>query len=187
MLSFTGAGVLITHGAALSGLPAFVTAPAALSLAGVPLILVVYLAVAAALAYALANLPFGAELRAIGLNARAARYSGVDVGRVLVTAYVLSGLLSALAGLVMLSRFNSARAGYGESYLLTAILAAVLGGVSPDGGRGTALGVVIAVAALQIVGSLINFVGGSQYLALIAWGAILLLKLAYLRLSVRGT
>ncbi len=66
---------------------------------------------------------------------------------------MLSGMLSAFSGLLLISRTNSARADYGSSYIMQAIIIAVLGGTNPNGGFGTAGGVTIAVLILQVLSS----------------------------------
>ena len=75
----------------------------------------------------------------------------------------------------MISRFNSAKADYGESYLLLTVLAAVLGGVSAAGGFGKVSGLVISLFILQIVSSGLNLMGISNFLTLALWGIILIL------------
>ena len=82
----------------------------------------------------------------------------------------------------MLARFNSARMGYADSYLLTTLLAAVLGGVDPNGGRGRLLPLMAAIVLLQVTASGLNLAGASQHLSAVAWGGILLAKLAWDRL-----
>ena len=86
----------------------------------------------------------------------------------------MSSLLAALAGFMMLARFNSANAAYGESYLLVTILAAVLGGIDPMGGFGKVSGVVLALVILQVISSAFNLLDLSQFLALAIWGATLI-------------
>jgi len=78
----------------------------------------------------------------------------------------------------MMSRFNSANAAYGESYLLITILAAVLGGVDPFGGFGRVMGLVLALIILQVISSGLNLLGLSAHLTLAIWGAILILVMA---------
>ena len=181
-LVFTGVGILITNGAAVTGLPAFVPAFAGYAVGGVPLIALVFVVAAGLVGVLLARTPFGRYLSAVGYNETATAYSGVDIARVHFAVYTLSGLLAAGAGLIMLSRFNSARMGYADSYLLSALLAAVLGGVDPNGGRGRLLPLTGAIVLLQVVSSALNVAGASQHLSAVAWGAILLAKLAYDRL-----
>ena len=78
---------------------------------------------------------------------------GVNNTLVLIETYMMSGLLAAAAGLVMYSRTNSAKADYGVSYILQAILVAVLGGVDPNGGSGRLSGVLLAILSLQFLSS----------------------------------
>jgi ribose/xylose/arabinose/galactoside ABC-type transport system permease subunit len=110
----------------------------------------------------------------IGSNEKAVRYSGIDTNRVLMKTYVLASLLSGIAGFLMLARFNSANAAYGESYLLVTILAAVLGGVDPFGGFGRVSGVVLALVILQVISTAFNLLDLSQFLALSIWGGTLI-------------
>ena len=85
----------------------------------------------------------------------------------------------------MIARFNSARAGYGSSYLLVTVLASVLGGVNPDGGFGKVGGLVAALIVLQVIGSGLNLLGLSPHLAIALWGGILLFVIALRLLRAR--
>jgi simple sugar transport system permease protein len=177
MLAFTGAGVLLTDGAALGGLPLSFSVRVNSTFAGIPSILVLFLGSTAGLQFMLARTVFGQRVRAIGLNPEASRFSGIDTGNVILRVYALSGLLSAFAGLVMAGRFNSARAGYGESYLLVAILAAVMGGIHPDGGRGNFTFLVVSVMVLQVTASSLNIMSVNTHITTVVWGLLLLAKL----------
>jgi simple sugar transport system permease protein len=88
--------------------------------------------------------------------------------------YLVSGLYSGVAAFVMISRFNSAKSGYGNSYLLVTILAAVLGGVSSDGGFGRVSGVVVALVTLQMLSSGFNLLRVSSFLTTAIWGFIMI-------------
>ena len=89
--------------------------------------------------------------------------------------YILSGALAAIAGLVIMSRANSAKADYGSSYLLLAVLIAVLGGVNRYGGRGRVIGVVLAVLSMQFLSSGLNMLQVSNFARELIWGALLIL------------
>jgi len=95
----------------------------------------------------------GREVYAIGNNEEAARFSGIDVDRVKVGLFVASGTLAAVAGVVFTARFASARPDNGLGFELDVISAVLLGGVSIFGGRGTLVGVVLA---LFLIGALRN-------------------------------
>ena len=110
----------------------------------------------------------------IGSNERATRFSGVDTRKTVLKVYVLSSLLAAVAALVMLARFNSANASYGESYLLITILAAVLGGIDPFGGFGKVGGLLMALVILQVISSAFNLLNFSPFLTVAIWGALII-------------
>jgi simple sugar transport system permease protein len=110
----------------------------------------------------------------IGSNIEAARYSGVNTRKVLVLVYSLSGAMCAIAGIIMLARFNSVRIGHGESYLLITVLACFLGGVNPFGGFGRVFPVFVALVVLQLLASGLNLMGANQHLATAVWGILLI-------------
>ena len=110
-----------------------------------------------------------------GANPLAAHFAGVDVTRLLIRVYAVSGAFAAIAGLVVMSRANSAKADYGSSYLLLAVLIAVLGGVNPYGGYGRVVGVVLAVLSMQFLSSGLNMLGVSNFARELIWGVLLLL------------
>jgi ribose/xylose/arabinose/galactoside ABC-type transport system permease subunit len=170
-------GILIgfTHGNVISGFPAPIVFIGQGTWLGIPVVLVLFLAVVAPLSVLINRTPLGRAVAMIGSNEQATRYSGIDTRRSLLWVYLLSALLAASAGLVMVARFNSANAAYGESYLLVAILAAVLGGVSPLGGFGKVSGVILSLLILQLLSTASILLGLSQFITLAMWGAILLL------------
>ncbi|MEI8484524.1 ABC transporter permease, partial [Escherichia coli] len=118
--------------------------------------------------------PLGKAIYLIRTNERATLYSGINTRRVLICVYVISALLCAVAAVLMMSKLNSAKASYGESYLLVSIVAAVLGGVNPDGGSGRIFGMVLALFLLQIIESGFKILGISPYLTMALWGTLLL-------------
>ena len=109
----------------------------------------------------------------IGSNIEAARYSGIPTRRVITLIYALSGAMCALAGIIMMARFNSVRVGHGESYVLITVLACFLGGVNPFGGFGKVVSVFLALIILQLLSSGLNLLGASQHLATAIWGIML--------------
>ena len=110
----------------------------------------------------------------IGSNIEAARYSGIHTKRALTLIYTLSGVMCAIAGIIMMARFNSVRVGHGESYLLITVLACFLGGINPFGGFGRVIPVFIALVILQLVSSGLNLLGAHQHLATAMWGLLLI-------------
>ncbi len=133
-LIFTGVAVVLSGGAAVLGFPDAISVLGNGTVIGVPAPVLLFAALAAAVAFGLNWTGFGLRVYLLGTNPLAARFAGIDNFRVTLGAYLISGLLSALAGLVIAVRANSAKADYGSSYLLLSILIAVLGGVDPYGG-----------------------------------------------------
>lgn len=174
---FTGIAIVITGGKPKSGLPTLYSEVFGAKIAGlIPVQLVVFVVAALVIAFLLNRTAFGVKLYAIGTNATAARFSGVHATGVLVRTYLISGLLAAVAGLVMLANYNSAKADYGSTYTLLTVLIVVLGGVNPNGGSGRLTGVVLAIAILQILSSGLNmFPEISNFYRPLIWGAVLLL------------
>ena len=182
MTLIKGVSIGLTHGNVLSNFPSPIVFIGNGSALGVPVVVLIFVAVAATMALILNRTPFGQILHMLGSNEAATRYSGIDTRRMLVKVYVMSSLLAAIAGVVMMARFNSANAAYGESYLLVTILAAVLGGVSPSGGFGKVVGLVFALVILQLISTAFNLMNFSQFLTLAIWGGTLIAVAAVARL-----
>ena len=173
-LVYTGLAIAMTGGSAVMGLPPQAAWIGNATLLGVPVPLVVFTFLAAGLGWLLSRTAFGIKVRMFGANPLAARYAAMDTDRVLLRVYALCGMLSAVAGLVVMSRANSAKADYGSSYLLLAVLIAVLGGVNPYGGYGRIVGVVLAVLSMQFLSSGLNLLQVTNFAREMIWGALLI-------------
>ena len=174
MLLIKGISIGVTRGGILSGFPEPILFIGNGTVFGIPVVMLIFVAVAFVMSIVLRSTRFGQTLNMLGSNEAATRYSGVDTRRTIVCTYMISSLLAAIAGIVMMARFNSANASYGESYLLVTILAAVLGGVSPAGGFGKMGGLVLALIILQLISTCFNLLDISQFLTLAIWGGILI-------------
>jgi simple sugar transport system permease protein len=172
-----GISVLATSGTVIGGFPPVILFLGNGRLLGIPVPLMVFVLCACVVAVILTHAPFGVSVRLIGSNERATRYSGVPTEWVLVGVYVFSSLLCWVGALIMMARFNSASAGYAESYLLITILAAVLGGVDPFGGFGRVLGLFLSLILLQVISTGFNLLGFSQHLTAAIWGATMILAI----------
>ena len=185
MTLIKGISIGVTHGGILSGFPAPILFVGNGTVFGIPVVMLIFVAVAIVMGVVLKSTRFGQTLNMLGSNEAATRYSGIDTRRTIVSTYMISSLLAAIAGVVMMSRFNSANASYGESYLLVTILAAVLGGVSPSGGFGKMGGLVLALIILQLISTCFNLLNFSQFLTLAIWGGILIAVAAVSRSQSR--
>jgi ribose transport system permease protein len=121
---------------------------------------------------------FGRSLLATGGNRVAARYSGINTDRIRITALVISGFCASLAGLLFAGRLHGARYTLGDSELLTVIAAAVIGGTSLFGGKGSVVGAVIGSLIMGILANGLVLMGLSVDQQMIARGVIIILAVA---------
>lgn len=135
MTLYNGLALALTGGSTLSPFPEAYQILGYGSLGGISIPLLLFILTGVSLFIFLERTVFGRILLLSGANPRAVAFGGLDVRGIRMKVSLLSGIVAGLAGLVMTARFNSARAGYGESYLLMSILIVVLGGVRPEGGR----------------------------------------------------
>ena len=145
--------------------------------AGQMLIVVVSLAVLAALAWAMRNLPAGRTVYAVGSDAEAARLAGINPPLVTLNVFVLMGALVGLAALLNAVRFSSVPANAGIGLEMKAIAAVVVGGAAITGGRGTLWGTLIGVALLGTIGTALTFAGINPFWEKAIQGAIILAAL----------
>ena len=173
-LVFTGFAIALTGGSAVMGFPEVVAWIGNSQMLGLPTPLLIFIMLAVALHFLMTRTAFGIRISMFGTNPLAALYAAVDVKGMLLKVYMLSGLFASMAGMVIMSRANSAKADYGSSYLLLSVLIAVLGGVNPYGGYGRVVGVVLAVLSMQFLSSGLNMLQVSNFARELIWGALLL-------------
>ena len=143
----------------------------------IPNTMVLFAILAVAFAVLLHVTPFGRSVFAIGANEEAARFSGIRVKRIKLILFVLSGAVAALAGVVISLRNSTAAANVGQGFELAAVAAVVLGGVSIFGGRGTILGVVLALVLLGAIQKALTLAPGvSFFWVQIVTGALLIVS-----------
>ena len=187
-LVFTGFAIAMTGGSAVMGFPDTVALIGNAQVFGIPIPLILFSLLATILHLILTRTAFGLSVTMYGANPLAALYAAINLNRMLLKVYVISGMFSSVAGLIVMSRANSAKADYGSSYLLLAVLIAVLGGVNPYGGYGRVIGVVLAVLSMQFLSSGLNMLQVSNFARELIWGVLLIVvmvlnthSLAYLR------
>ncbi|PSJ57618.1 ABC transporter permease [Pseudaminobacter soli (ex Li et al. 2025)] len=186
-MAFMGLAVVVSGGKAVTvGSPELLSSLGNDMLFEVPFSFLVFMVVAAVVAAVLKFTPYGLWLMLIGTNPKAAVYAGFPRNWVLIATYALSGTLSGLAGVIIAARNVNVKFDYGSSYLLIAILIAVMAGVKPEGGYGRVICVVLSAIALQLMSSLLNFGGLSNFVRDFAWGLLLLTFLAVGRYDIAG-
>jgi ribose/xylose/arabinose/galactoside ABC-type transport system permease subunit len=138
----------------------------------VPLIVMVLVCVLGGIF--LARMTIGRRIYAIGGNETASRYSGIRVGRIKLLAYTISGLTAGIGAVLALGYYGAGSSGDGQGYELTVIAAAVVGGASLVGGKGSALGAVLGAVILQMISTGMVILGIPQNYSQIVTGAVVI-------------
>jgi ribose transport system permease protein len=146
------------------------------NLLGVPMPFVLLIVISLIVGVVLHWSVYGRYLFATGRNAEAARFAGINTRRIITLAYVASGLLTAISGIIFAFYTNSVSpANHGNAYELYGIAAAVLGGCSLRGGEGSIVGILIGAALLQVLRNLVNLLGIPSSLDFAVMGAVILI------------
>jgi ribose/xylose/arabinose/galactoside ABC-type transport system permease subunit len=145
--------------------------------------LIIMLICIAAGAFYLRMLVAGRETYAIGGNEEAARFSGLRVGWIKLRTYALAGLCAGIAGMVSVGRFGTASTSTGTGYELTVIAAAVVGGASLLGGRGTALGALLGTLIIALIENGIIILRLAQEYRLVIIGLAIIVAVSLDRLG----
>jgi len=175
---FRGLASVVLGPRAISNFPPAFTALGFGNVPGtpVPWPLVVFALLAGVVALGLHRTWLGRQVFAVGKNQAAARYSGVPVVRLKTALFMLSGVLSALAGVILTSRLSSARSDAGTGMTLAVVTAVLLGGVNIFGGSGTIPGVVLAVFTLAVLQNALRLADVSTELQSISVGLLLIVS-----------
>ncbi len=142
---------------------------------GIPIPIYITLLVFGLVYYVLRQTRFGRYIYALGGNEEATALSGINTKKIKAYVYGISGLLSALAGIIITARLSSAQSQAGSGYELDAIAAVVLGGTSLSGGTGGILGTVIGALIIGILNNGLNLMNVSSYYQLLAKGLVILI------------
>jgi simple sugar transport system permease protein len=170
---FTGIGIVLTKGSAVSKFPQLFLYIGSGAPLGVPVPLILFLLAITSFSFFLTRTKYGYKLFVVGSNPTASFYSAINNTQVTFYTYIISGIVSSIAGIIMVSRVNTARADFGSSYGLQALLVAVLGGINPSGGSGKALGLFLSIITLQFLSSGFNILHVSPFLKDLTWGFLL--------------
>jgi ribose/xylose/arabinose/galactoside ABC-type transport system permease subunit len=176
MLSFArGVILIITKGWPVTNIPKpfLVVGQGDFLALPIPLWVTIFLGVIAH--FALSKTRFGRRTYAIGGNEQATFLSGINVKKIKVFLYMISGAMSAVVGIILIARFNSAQADTGTGWELDAIAAAVIGGTSLSGGSGSILGVIIGAAIMGVIRNGLVLMRVSAYWQTAVIGVIIVL------------
>ncbi len=173
-----GAALVLTEGFSVSSLPAEYAWLGRASFGGIPAIVILMLAMVIVFDLAMRHTRFFRQVYFIGANEKAAMLSGVRVDRVRITAYVLTGILAALAGVLLSSRLMSGTPTAGNGIELQVLAAAVIGGASLRGGEGTILGAFLGVVFVALVNNSMTMQAVSIYWQMVVTGSVLVSAVA---------
>lgn len=177
MTLIQGIGMALTGGSSIGDIEPLFAEFGKVVILGIPVIFWLFLIVALVLGLILSLTGFGRKLYLYGGNPVAARFSAVNNEKMSILVFMATGLLAGFAGLIILSRVNSAKVGYGDSYLLQTMIVCVIGGISPNGGKGKVQGVVIAIILMQVMSSAFTIMSLSPYTKKLIWGIMLVVVL----------
>ncbi|POQ99670.1 ribose ABC transporter permease [Alkalispirochaeta sphaeroplastigenens] len=172
-----GLALSLSGGRPVTGLPREFLLLASSSVLGIPTPLWIVAAVYLAGTFLLARTNLGRYIYAVGNNMKASRYAGCPVPTTIITAYTLSGMLAALAGMVLVARLDSAQPVMGAGYELNAIAAVVVGGAALSGGAGNLGGTLLGAIMMAMITNAINILNISPFYAQILQGVLILAAL----------
>lgn len=143
--------------------------------AGIPFPLILVIIIYAIAFYILNKTAYGRRIYAVGGNEDAARLSGINTRRTKILAYVMCGVMAAIAGVIISARVSSAQPNAGESYEMDAIAAVVIGGTSLRGGEGFVLYTIIGALIIGMLNNFLNLIGVDSYYQVVVKGVVILI------------
>jgi ribose transport system permease protein len=169
-----GAALVITVGRSMFGLPRAFKIVGQGSILGIPVPLIIILLLTLIFHAILTYNRLGRYILSLGGNEEATRLSGIDVDMVKISAYLISGLMAAIGGIVLSSRINSAHPAAGQGFELDAIAAAVIGGTSLMGGEGTIIGTLIGSFMMAVIRNGLNLLNVNTFWQQIVIGVVII-------------
>ena len=185
MIIYRGIAYAILRDQAAGGFPTWYSSLGWESVAGVPIIVVVFAVCALVFVLLLHRTSFGRRVYGIGSNPTASRYSGVKVDSIVLTVSLLTGLMAAVTALFLASRMGSTRPNVALGYELEVITMVVLGGVSTSGGKGSMAGPLLAVFIIGFLNYGLGLVNTPAQVFLVIEGLLLILSVLLLKLRFR--
>lgn len=174
MILYTGIGMALTNGESVRIAVKGFSRLSSKTLFEIPYIFIMLVIAFIVISFILSKTKTGKQIYMLGENPVTLRFSGVDTEKLIIKTYALIGLLVGFSAIIMISRVNSAKMGFGDTYQLQAILVAVLGGFDPNGGKGKIVGVVLGMTILQFLQSAFTIFRFTPYAKKLVWGAMLL-------------
>lgn len=154
-------------------------------LLGLPVSVIVFGVVATVVGFVFHHHRYGRALYAVGGNEEAARAAGINVDRVIWSAFIFAALLAGLAGVLMTGRLDSAVTTQGQGIIFSAFAAAVIGGVSLGGGRGTMAGILSGVFLIGVINNLLTLAQVPSFYVQASTGAVIIIAAILTTIATR--
>jgi len=185
MFTLRGLAIVVTSGHTLYGFPTWYRVWGGGSIGFIPIAVIIMVSLYLVFYFVLTKRKFGRHIYAVGGNAFAARACGIRVDKVILAAYVLSGLLAATAGILSSGRLNAAHSRGGEGMELQAVAAAVIGGISLRGGRGSLINTIAGVLTLTTIDSGLVILGVPAFWVQAVSGIVIFIAILFDTIKTR--
>jgi ribose transport system permease protein len=169
---YTGINLVLSEGKAITGIPDAIYFLGQGEIFNIPMPFVIMGVVLAIILFITKLTPFGRYMYAIGNSRQASQILGIKVNAIRVITFMIAGLLSALAGMIMVARLGSSQPSIGDSWVLSSIAAPVIGGVASTGGLGSPAGALLGAAIIGVIENIIVLFGISPYWQTVVSGTI---------------
>jgi ribose transport system permease protein len=175
---YSGINLVITKGKAVTKIPEEIFFLGRGNFLSVPMPFIFTLVVMVIVVFIMKKTTFGRYVYAIGNNVQAASILGIKVKRVRTTVYMMVGMLSALAGMLMVARLGSSQPTIGTQWPMNSIAASVIGGLSLTGGIGNPVGALIGAAIISVIQNIIVLLGVSSYWQTVVSGVVVVVAIS---------
>ncbi len=170
-----GVNLVITRGYPVLGIPAKFNFLGQGMVGSIPIPVIIMLVLMIVFTYILQSTPYGRNIYSIGGNQNAARLVGIQVARVQISVYAISGVLAAFAGMIFVSRVNAGQPTVGPSWLMPSITAAIISGTTLSGGEGTIIGAIIGAVFMGVLSNGIVLMDISAYWERVIIGSVVII------------
>lgn len=178
-ISIRGAVYLVVEGKPIGNLPENMLDLGLGTIKGIPIPIIFMVATFILVGVILSRTTYGRSVYAVGGNYQAAHHSGINAQRIITFAYTISGILAALAGVILSARNASAQPMAGNAFETEAIAACAMGGVAFTGGKGSVVGIFLGTVLMGIINNGMNLMYISSYWQLVVKGGIIIASVLY--------
>ena len=179
MTALRGCAYLLTGGLPVFGFPDDILFMGKGSVLGIPVPVIIMVTIFVISIIVMDKTKFGVYVYGVGGNEEATRLSGINVKKIKYMTYVISSVLSGLAGVILLARVNSGQPKAGDGYEMDAITSVVIGGISMSGGEGNMPFVIVGVLIMGVLSNGMVMLNIQDYTQQVVKGLVLLLAVAY--------